>query len=135
MIIMYIQDCLNSFLEDFPLFKTMSSSRMLISYGIISDKNICKTLNIFTKENKRFCFFFLQYIWPLLPRGHQRSCIKWYAAFSLHRKVKVEHMQSWRIVHPMPIGRAQVHKTSETCPIFQTGTFGLKKLICKFSVE
>ena len=35
---------------------------MLISYGIISDKNICKTLNIFRMENKSFCFFFLLYI-------------------------------------------------------------------------
>ena len=113
----------------------MSSSRMLISYGIISDKNICKTLNIFTRENKRFCFFFLLYIWPLLPRGHQRSCIKWCAAFRWHRKVKVEQMQAWRIVHPTAIGRAQVHKTTETCPIFRARTFGLKKLICKFSVE
>ena len=114
----------------------MSSSRMLISYGIISDKNICKTLNIFTRENKRFCFFFLLYIWPLLPRGHQRSCIKWRrAAFRWYRKVNVEHMQAWRIVQPVPIGRAQVNKTSETCTIFRARTFGLKKLICTFSVE
>ena len=98
---------------------------MVISYGIISDKNICKTLNIFTRENKRFCFFFLLYIWPLLPRRRQRSCIKWCAAFRWYWKVKVEHMQAWRIVHPMSTGRAQVYKMSETCPIFRARTFGL----------
>ena len=30
---------------------------MWISYGIISDKSIRITLNIFTRENKIFCFF------------------------------------------------------------------------------
>ena len=82
----------------------MSSSRMWISYGIISDKNICKILNIFTKENKRSCFLFLLYLWPLLSEGHQRSCIKWCAVFRWPQKVKVKHMQVWRIAHPMAIG-------------------------------
>ena len=101
---MYIWDCFNSFLEDFPLFKTMGSSRMWISYGIISDKNICKILNIFTMEKKISCFFFLLYLWSLLSRGHQRSCINWCAVFRWPQKVKVEHIQAWRTAHPMPLG-------------------------------
>ena len=101
---MYIWGCFNSFLEDFPLFKTMSSSRMWISYGINSDKNVCKILNNFTREKKISCFFFLLYLWPLLSRGHQRSCINWCAVFRWPQKVKVEHIQAWKIAHPMPIG-------------------------------
>ena len=77
----------------------MSSSCMWISYGIIIDKNICKILSIFTRENKRSCFFFLLYLRHLLSRGHQRSCIKWCVVFRWP-----QHMQAWRIAHSMPIG-------------------------------
>ena len=56
-VIMYVSDCFNSFLEDFPVFKTMHSSRMWISYGIISDKNICKTLTFLRGKMKDLVSF------------------------------------------------------------------------------
>ena len=44
MIKMYIKDCFNSFLKYFPLFKTLSSSRMWFSYEILSDKKYRQNL-------------------------------------------------------------------------------------------
>ena len=43
-------------------------------------KNTSRTLNIFTRKNKRcYVSFPMLYIWPLLSRGHQRAWIKWFA--------------------------------------------------------
>ena len=77
--------------------------------------SVNKTLNIFTTIYLVFTFL---RSWKII---HKMMCWK-----SEGRT----YIQAWRIVHP--IGRAQAHKTSETCPNFWVCAFGLvktKKLI------